>query len=105
MIAIINPGIKIAGGNDASIDIKNGSVLVPCDATWQGIEMIGNGGSETISIQDSYIYGAVAPLKAQQVPDISIVHNIMANGTTGIELDLCETFKIERNACGVRDRD
>ncbi len=99
--AIISEGVKIICEPGTSIEIKK-SVLAPCRGTWEGIEIKGTSGNESVLIEDSYIYGAVVPITAKKIMNVSIKRNIMANGESAVILDSCAAnggnFMIEQNA-------
>jgi hypothetical protein len=100
-VVIVSSGMQIHGDPYSSLEIKNGTVIYGCEGPWKGIFMEGNSDpSETVLIENSFIYNAETPIYCGQMTETVIKRNIMANGDNAIFLKGCNSFTIEGNVLG-----
>lgn len=97
-LVVMAPNTEIKANPQASIELTN-STMLGCDGKkWTGIIMNGNyHAGLKLLIQNSYIIGAVTPVKAVKLSDLKIANSVFANGTTAINLDRSELFTISGN--------
>ena len=98
-LVVFSPGTGLHGEEGNVIELKN-TVMVGCNQSdWQGITMVGyNLPSEKFSMQNSFIVGALHPVKLTRIPNIFINQSVMVSGLTAIELNQCpQNFIITKN--------